>query len=77
MVESPEKGIGILVAQEISSLIQLARRVEQVVASQFTTSFLQQVLKRDALLCQPPLQCPSAQVQLSREIFYPRALTRE
>ena len=44
---------------------------------QFTTGLVQQTLKRNALLGEAALQRPSAQVQLSCEILYPRTLTGE
>ncbi len=46
-------------------------------ASQFTTSLVQQTLKRKALLGQAALQSSSAQVQLSSQILYARTLAGE
>ena len=43
----------------------------------FMTRLVQQTLKRNPLLGQPALQCPSAQVQLAREILYRRTLNDE
>jgi hypothetical protein len=62
VVKGSEERIGVFVAQEISSFIQLSGGMEKVMPSQFTTRFFQQTLKRDPLLGEPPLQCPSAQV---------------
>ena len=45
--------------------------------SQLSPRFFQQALKRDPLFGEPPLQGPSAQMQLSCEILYPWAPTRE
>ena len=46
-------------------------------ARQFTTGLVQQTLKRNALFSEPALQGSRAEVQLSGEILYPRALTGE
>jgi hypothetical protein len=51
--------------------------VKQIVTGQFTTGLVQQSLKRDAMLGEAALQGSSAQVQLSREVLYPRTLTGE
>ena len=48
--------------------------MQQVMAGQLATRFLQQTLKRNALLGEPPLQCPNAQMQLSCEVLYPWAV---
>jgi hypothetical protein len=62
VVESSEEGIGVFVAQQIGSFIQLTGRVKKVMPGQLTTCFFQQTLKRNPMLGEPPLQRPSAQV---------------
>ena len=44
---------------------------------QFAPGLIQQTLKCNSLFGQAALQRPSAQVQLSREVLYPRTLTRQ
>jgi hypothetical protein len=51
--------------------------VEEVVTGQFATGLVQQALKRNAVLSEAALRGPSAEVQLSCEILYPRTLTGE
>jgi hypothetical protein len=51
--------------------------VEEVVTGQFATGLVQQALKSNAVLGEAPLQGPSAEVQFSCEILYPRTLTGE
>ena len=43
---------------------------------EFTTRLVQQTLERDSLLGEAALQRPSAQMQFSCEILYPRTLAR-
>ena len=75
IVESAEEGVCIFIAQEIGSLIQFPRGVEQVVTGQLPARVVQQTLKPSSFVCQAALQRSRAQVQLSREILYSGALT--
>jgi len=46
VMESAEERIGIFVTQEVSSLVQIQRSLQKVVASELPPCFLQNLLKR-------------------------------
>src|SRR6266542_1125896 len=71
-MERPEKGMGVLVPQEVRGLVELERRMQQVVASQLASRLLHELLKGRAVFRQSPLECPRAHAELSRDILDPR-----
>src|SRR5262245_32504120 len=54
-VERTEEGMGILIPQQVGGLVELERRVLQVVAGQLAARLLHQSLERCAVLRQSPL----------------------
>src|ERR1700679_2926038 len=77
LLEGAEERIGVLVPQQIGGFVQLQRRMQQIMLREFTPGFFHQVLERNALRREPPLQGACTEAQFRRDILQSRPLARQ
>jgi hypothetical protein len=68
-VKHPEEGVRIFASKQVGSFVELERGLQQVVLCELSPGFFHEVLKREALRQQAPLQRAGAHAQFGRDIF--------
>src|SRR3974377_4192 len=73
-VKRANEGVWVFVSQQIGCLVQFERGLAKVVLCHFPPRLLDQIVKRQPLFKQAPLQCPGTDPQFGRDIFQSRLL---